>query len=206
MGNKINNGKQADVAEGGKLREKIVPLLTLLLVIVISVSFFLYGRDPERIAELKHYGYLGAFLVSLIGNATVLMPLAVLPMLGAIGVFLYPGTGPAGPVIVALIGGVGACIGELSGYMLGYSSRAVIRNNKLYLKLVGWMRRWGALAVFTIALFPFFFDLAGMAAGVLRLPLWKFILACWLGRTLNYLIFVSLVAVWGWEIMLRYFG
>ena len=195
------------MAKRGKLRGNIVPLLTLLLVIVISLSFFLYGRDPETIAGLRNYGYLGAFLLSLIGNATVLvLPLAVLPVLSAIGTVLYPTAGAAGPVIVALVGGVGACIGELSGYMLGYSGRAVVRNNKLYLKLVGWAKSWGTLGVFIFALFPFFFDLAGMAAGVLRLPLWKFILACWFGRTLNYLVFVWLVSVWGWEIMLHYFG
>lgn len=188
------------------LREKVIPLLTLLLVIAISVSLFFYGREPGRVAELKNYGYLGAFLISLIGNATVLLPIAVLPILCAIGVVLYPVTGPIGPIIVGLAGGVGAGIGEISGYMLGYSGRGVVRNNKMYLRLVGWMRRWGALAIFVLASVPFFFDLAGMAAGVLRLPLWKFILACWAGRTLNYVIFVLLVAVWGWEALLRYFG
>ncbi len=189
------------------LREKVVPLWTLLLVVAISVSLFIYGRDSGRITELKNYVYLGAFLISLIGNATVLLlPAAVLPLLTAIGVVLYPVTGPVGPIMVGLAGGVGAGIGEIVGYMAGYSGRGIVGNNKVYLRFVGWMRRWGALAVFILSLAPLFFDLAGIAAGVLRLPLWKFILACWLGRTLNYVGFVSLVAIWGWEAVLRYLG
>ena len=46
-----------------------------------------------------------------------------------------------------------------------------------------WMRRygWGALTIF--AFFPFLvFDLVGIIAGVLRLPLWRFLLATYAGR------------------------
>jgi membrane protein YqaA with SNARE-associated domain len=52
---------------------------------------------------------------------------------------------------------------------------------------------------------PFFFDLAGIAAGALRFPLWKFILACWLGRTILYVGFVVLAAL-GWEAVLPHLG
>ncbi len=206
MSNLNSNSKPAEVERGGWLKRNVAPLFTLLLVIAIIVGFFFYGREPGRIAELKNYGYLGAFLISLIGNGSVLLPVMVLPILCAIGVFLFPATGIIGPVIVGLVGGAGAGIGEMMGYMLGYSGRGVIGNRKIYLRLVEWVRRWGVLVVFVNALLPFFFDVVGIAAGVLRLPLWKFVLACWLGRTINYVSIVLLVAVWGWEAALRYFG
>ena len=189
-----------------RIKKIIVPLVALLLVVASSVSLFYYGRDPQRVAELKSYGYLGAFLVSLIGNATILLPLAVLPILSAIGVILYPVTGTFGLIMIGLVGGVGAGIGEMTAYMLGYSGRGVVENRRMYLRLVEWMKRWGTLAVFVNALVPFCFDIAGMAAGALRLPLWKFVLACWLGRTVNYVVFIFLVAVWGWGAILRFFG
>ena len=208
MSSIISNSKQAETEKRKGLREKVIPLLTLLLVIAITdVIFLFFQRYPEKVKEFENYGYLGAFMISLIGNATILLlPAAVLPMLSAIGVILYPVTGPVGPIMVGLVGGVGAGIGEISGYMAGYSGRGVVGNNKMYLRLVGWMRRWGALAVFIPSLVPFIFDLAGIAAGVLRFPLWKFFLICWLGRTLNYVSVVLLVAVWGWEAVLRLFG
>jgi len=187
------------------LKRRLIPLLTLLLVIAISVGLFLCGRNPEIVAQLKSYGYLGAFLISLIGNASILLPGIVLPILSGLGIVLYPAAGLVGPVMVGLAGGAGAAIGEIVGYMAGYSGRGIVENNKLYERLVGWVSRWGVLAIFIFALVPLFFDLVGLAAGVLRFPLWKFILVCWLGRTLLYVGFVVLVAL-GWDVVLTYLG
>ncbi len=188
------------------LKKNFIPILMLLFVIAITVGIYLvYGRHPERLLELKNYAYWGAFLVSLIGNATVILPGAVLPILSTIGVVLYPVTGPSGPIIVGLVGGIGAAIGEMTGYMVGYSGRGIVERANLYNRLVKWLRRWGTLTIFILSLVPFFFDLAGIAAGALRFPLWKFILACWLGRTILY-VGIVLAAGWGWETVLPYLG
>ena len=205
MNNIVSHDKTSEMLRKERIRKKIVPLLTLLLVIIISVGLFFYGRDPEIVAKLKSYGYLGAFLISLIGNATILLPGIVLPILSGLGIVLYPVAGLVGPVVVGLAGGAGAAIGEIVGYMVGFSGRGIVENNKLYERLVGWVRRWGTLAIFIFTLVPLFFDLVGLAAGVLRFPLWKFVLICWLGRTLLYVVFVTLAAL-GWEAVLPYFG
>ena len=188
-----------------RVRKKIIPLLTLLLVIAISVGLFFFARNPEIVARLKSYGYFGAFLISLIGNGTILLPGIVLPILSGLGIVLYSAAGLVAPVIVGLAGGAGAAIGEIVGYMAGYGGRGIVENNRLYERLVDWVRRWGTLAIFIFTLVPLFFDLVGLASGVLRFPLWKFILICWLGRTLLYVVFVVLAA-WGWEAVLPYFG
>jgi len=205
MSNIVSHDKTSEMLRKERIRKKIVPLLTLFLVIIISIGLFFYGRDPEIVAKLKSYGYLGAFLISLIGNATVLLPGIVLPILSGLGIVLYPVDGLVGPVVVGLAGGAGAAIGEIVGYMVGFSGRGIVENNKLYERLVGWVRRWGTLAIFIFTLVPLFFDLVGLAAGVLRFPLWKFVLICWLGRTLLYVVFVALAAL-GWEAVLPYFG
>ena len=201
----ISYDKSSGVGRREWARKKLIPLLTLLLVIAISVGLYFFGRNPELVAELKSYGYLGAFLISLIGNGSVLLPGIVLPLLSGLGIVLYPAAGLAGPVIVGLAGGAGAAIGEIVGYTVGYSGRGILEHGKLYDRLVNWVRRWGAIAIFIFALVPLFFDLVGLAAGVLRFPLWKFILVCWLGRTVLYVAFVVLAAL-GWEAVLPYFG
>ncbi len=200
-----NQDKPGGTRSREQVRRKVIPLLVVLLVIAISVSLFFYGRNPELVAELKGYGYLGAFLISLIGNASVLLPGIVLPLLSGLGVFLYPTAGLAGPVIVGLAGGAGAAIGEIVGYTAGYSGQAIIQKQKTYARLESEVKKWGAIAIFIFALVPLFFDLVGLAAGALRFPLWKFILICWLGRTLLYVVFVVLAAL-GWEAMLPYLG
>ncbi len=184
------------------LKGKVIPSLLLLLVIAITIVIFLYRN---KVAELANFGYLGSFLISMTFNAAVIIAAPVLPILCAMGVVLYPITGPVGPIIVGLAGGAGAGIGETTSYMTGYSGRGIVERVKLYNRLVEWLRRWGALTIFVLSAVPFFFDLVGIAAGALRFPLWKFVLACWLGRTLNYASLV-LATAWGWEAVLRFLG
>jgi len=174
------------------IKKNFIPLLALLLVIAITVGLFLYRG---RVAELEDYGYLGAFLVSLVCNATLILPVPGLLILVALGSIFHP-------VGVGLAGGIGAAIGEITGYMAGYSGRGIAQRSKMYNRVEGWMRRWGTMTIFIFSLVPFFpFDLAGIAAGVLRFPLWKFFLLCWLGRTLLY-IGAALAGAWGWEAVL----
>jgi uncharacterized membrane protein YdjX (TVP38/TMEM64 family) len=72
--------------------------------------------------------------------------------------------------------------------------------------MVDWVKRWGAVAIFIFTVVPFFpFDLVGIAAGALRYPFWKFLLVCWLGRTLLY-IGVALSGAWGWDALVPYFS
>jgi membrane protein DedA with SNARE-associated domain len=206
--NKVTNEDTGDETKGKqRLKKILLPMFTLLLVIAITVSiFFLYGRNPERLAGLKNYVYLGAFLISLIGNATVVLPGAVLPLLSAIGISLYPSTGPIGPIIVGLTGGIGAAIGEITGYMVGCSGRGIAKKSKLYSRIEEWMENWGGVTIFILSLVPFFFDIVGIVAGVLHFPLWKFFLLCLTGRTLLYVGVILLAAIWGWETLLPYFG
>jgi len=199
--------KEGGARRGRWLKRRLIPVLTIILVIAITVGIYLvYGRHPERLIELENYVYWGAFLISLIGNATVILPGAVLPILSAIGIVLYPVTGAVGPIFVGLAGGIAAAIGEITGYMVGYSGRGIAERSKIYIQVESWMRRWGAVTIFILSLVPFFFDLVGIAAGVLRFPWWKFFLLCWLGRTLLYVGFISLAAMWGWEAALPYLG
>jgi len=133
------------------------------------------------------------------------LPGIALSLLTGLGVVLYSSAGIVAPIIVGLAGGAGAALGEIVGYMAGYSGRGIIENRKLYDRLSAWVRRWGTIAIFIFALVPLFFDLVGLAAGALRFPLWKFILVCWVGRTVLYVVFVALAAL-GWEAVLPYFG
>jgi len=196
MSKLISKEKQAGMGKGGQLKKKLIPLLALLLVIAISVGIFYFYRNyPGKIDELKAYGYLGAFIISLTFNATVILPAGNILILSALGAILPSAT------IVGLVGGAGAAIGEITGYLVGYSGHGMVANSRLYSRVEGWMRRWGVLTIFILSLVPFVFDLAGIAAGVLRFPFWKFFLLCWLGRTILY-IGAALAGAWGWEAVL----
>lgn len=198
MNKTTGNGSQA-VADGtGGLREKIIPLLGLLFVIAVTIGIlYLYQQYPNKVDELKGYGYLGAFLISLTLNATVILPAGNVVILSALAAIM------PSAIMVGLAGGIGAAIGEITGYVAGYSGRAIVEKRKMYRQVESRVRRWGGIVIFLFALLPLVFDLAGIAAGVLRFPFWKFFLICWVGRTLLYIL-VALAGAWGWEVLLPY--
>ncbi|MFC1893477.1 VTT domain-containing protein [Chloroflexota bacterium] len=107
---------------------------------------------------------------------------------------------------MGLFSGIGGAIGELTGYMAGRSGRGIAQNNKWFTRSERWMRRWGTLTVFVFSLVPVLpIDVAGMAAGVLRFPIKKFLVACFFGKTLEF-IAIALFGAWGWEVLLSFIG
>jgi len=161
--------------------------------------FYFYRHYPEMVSRLEDYGYLGAFLISLTLNATVVLPAGNILVLAVLGATLPSAT------LVGLAGAAGAAVGEITGYMVGYSGQAMVQRQRTYIRVEGWVKKWGAMTIFLVSIVPFFFDLAGIAAGVLRFPLWKFLLACWLGRTILYIV-IALAGAQGWEVILHYFA
>ncbi len=196
---KISSNHRQGAEDGtGRLRKRLIPLLGLLFVIAITAGiFYFYQQYPNKVDELKGYGYLGAFLISLTFNATVILPAGNVVIISALAAIL------PSAIVVGLAGGIGAAIGEITGYVAGYSGRSIVEKRKIYRQVEGWVRRWGGLVIFLFALLPLIFDLAGIAAGVLRFPFWKFFLICWLGRTLLY-VFFALLAAFGLQTLLPY--
>jgi len=171
----------------GWLKDKIIPLAGLVVAVAImGVIVYVYWRNPELFEELEAYGYLGAFVISIVLNATIILPVSNMAIMMALGA-----TMPV-PTIVGVTGGLGAAIGEMTGYIAGRSGRGLLAKSNIYNRVEGWVRRWGWIAVFVLSVFPFVFDIVGIIAGALRMPLWKFFIACWLGRTISYVFMVNL--------------
>jgi uncharacterized membrane protein YdjX (TVP38/TMEM64 family) len=81
----------------------------------------------------------------------------------------------------------------------------MIQRRKVYQRLERWVKKWGTLTIFLLSIAPLFFDLAGLAAGALRFPFWKFFIATWLGRTILY-IGIAWAGAMGWEALLDFLG
>jgi membrane protein DedA with SNARE-associated domain len=184
---------------GGWLRRNLISVISLTFVIALSIIIFCVWRYyPGKLESLKDFGYFGAFLISLLFNATLILPAGNFLVLSALGAIM-----PL-PFLVGIAAGVGAAIGECSGYLAGYSGRKAAERSKLYERVETWMQHWGSLTIFILSLLPLFFDIAGLVAGVLRFPFWKFFLLTWLGRTIFY-IAIAYAGFYGWGFLLRYF-
>jgi len=177
-------------------RLRIVQILTVIAILV-ALGAAVYFRD--RLQELKQYGYAAVFLVGLVSNATLILPVPGLAVSSVMG-------GVFNPWIVGIVGGVGQALGELTGYMAGYSGQTWVDGNRTYERLTHWMQRHGVLAVFVLAIIPNpIFDLGGMAAGALRFPLSKFLVSCTAGKVIKNIIF-ALAGYYGIETVFQLFG
>ncbi len=166
-----------------KRRLTLLRILALVGVIALIVILFIY-RD--QVKKLQEYGYLGIFLISIAANATIIIPLPGVAFTTAMGAIFNP-------IGVAVAAGLGASLGELSGYLAGFSGQAVIEKSSTYARLTDWMRKHQNLAYLMIVALAFvpnpLFDLAGMSSGALKLPIWKFLIACAVGKILKMLLF-----------------
>jgi len=192
----MNSPQQVKVVEEKRLKKRVISFLTLFLVIAITIALFLlFQNNPDKIKEFENYGYPGAFLISLVSSATIILPTPGLLLLIALGAAFNP-------VLVGLVGAVGGAVGEITGYVLGHSGRGLTQRNKLFVKAEGWMKRGGFVTIFLFSLLPFLpVDIVGVVAGALRFPIWKFLLACFLGKAILYGVMVQ-TGGWGWEALL----
>lgn len=163
-------------AAGLEARGRALRIAALLAVVALTVFLLSLGPEAQRFAE---YGYPGIFLVSLLSNATVVLPAPGLAITFSMGAVFHP----AG---VALAAATGAALGELSGYVAGFSGQGVLARSQIYERVEGWTRRYGSWVILALAVIPSpLFDLAGAAAGALKMPVARFLAFCWVGKMIK---------------------
>ena len=166
------------------LRSRIITnaLRVLALLAVIGITVYIY-QIRDHIKDYQAYGYPGIFLINFFASATVFVPAPGVAIVFAMGSVFNP-------VLVALSAGTGAALGELSGYLAGFSGQAVVERTPAYARVHAWVLKYGGWAILVFATIPNpFFDFAGLAAGVTKMPLWRFLLFCWIGKVIKMLAF-----------------
>jgi len=168
--------------------QKLILLASILVFVVAIPLVILTLRIDLR--TIASYSYIGVFLASLLSTATIIFPTpggAVMVIAATI----------FNPFWIAIAAGTGAGLGECTAYFAGYGGRVAVgeRHAQRYQRAEGWMKRYGSRTIFLFALVPFLpFDLAGLAAGTLRFPFWKFFAATFAGRMVR--AFIEVYLVW----------
>lgn len=161
----------------------------IALGVVLLVLMLIPLATGNLLKELGAYGYPAVFLISLISNATLFLPGPGIALVIAAGATLDP-------IIVGIVAGSGAAIGEMSGYLLGHSGHGILSDRPIYWRIEKWMRKCGTLVIFTLAAVPNpLFDAGGLIAGALRMPVWKFLVSVWLGKCLRFAMLAAFGAV-----------
>ena len=154
--------------------------------ILMAVAVIYYNKELN---ELQHWGYLGAFIISILGGATIIIPVPMLAIVFALGGAM------AEPWQVAMVGlsaALGELIGSLTIYMTGHGAGRVIVENRhgrvqrSYEKLLGLMERKGPIVLFIVAsvVNPFFYP-AALVAGALRFGIMKYSIIVFAGKIIK---------------------
>jgi uncharacterized membrane protein YdjX (TVP38/TMEM64 family) len=160
----------------GTVTEPVRRVAALLLVVLICGTIIVFRK---QLAGLGALGYPGLYLINVVTSATVIVPIPGLALAFAAGSSLNP-------FLVGLAVGSGAATGELTGYLAGYGGQGLLPDTPGYVRVQKWMQRFGIWVVFALACIPNpFFDIAGMLSGMMRIPVWRFLLAAWSGNVIK---------------------
>ena len=102
----------------------------------------------EWVRALEGYGYLGAFFISILGGATIIIPVPMLAVVFALGgVLKYTW-------LLGIANGLGETLGALTIYMTGYGGGSAFyysthgKIQAAYERLMRLMERRGSLTLF----------------------------------------------------------
>jgi membrane protein YqaA with SNARE-associated domain len=128
------------------------------------------------------YGYLGVFLVSLLGSSSIIIPIPYTLIIFSLGMQkdLF------NPFFLAISGGTGSAIGEFLGYSLGYFGRTVIseKQKKKMNYILKLFNKYGAISIFVFALTPLPDDLLFIPLGIMKYNFVKAFIPCIIGKLL----------------------
>lgn len=110
------------------------------------------------LAEMGNWEYVGVALADFANSVVIIIPTPAPAYTFAMGALLNP----------AAIGRLAAASGEMIGYYLGVRSQTIAQRGRMYGKVQELTLRFRAAALFTFAVLPVPFDVAGVWAGATR--------------------------------------
>lgn len=168
-----------------------ITLFLAIIIVLFIVSLLVARYISPWMGVFWGFGYLGVVIIAFISNATVFFPVPSLPF---VTVFV---TGKSFEILlgVTALYTLGAVVGEIISYIVGFSGRKVVNIEQL-----GVIQKWRNrltmdLLVLFIAVQPILpFDALGIFAGNIRYNLGKFFALCFVGRYFKYLMLLYAVS------------
>lgn len=166
-------------------RKRWLRILSFSFAVTVSVLIFVFRNE---LINLQGYGFLGLFLLNVLGSATIFLPTPLFLTAFVAGAVFNP-------ILVAVVSSLGSTIGELTGYLAGYGTEDLIEKDLKIQRVKKWMDKYGLWAVFILGLIPNpFFDLAGIVSGATEIPVGKFLFAVWVGKLIKFAVIAYLGA------------
>jgi len=154
-------------------QQAILRFVLAVLITIIAMLGLWFVKEHDIISKV---GYAGVFVLGFLANATIILPAPS----WAVTIFA---SATLHPFFVALAAALGEALGEITGYLAGSSGSIVLEERESYQKSARLMERWGVWFIMGLAFIPNpAFDLVGILAGALRMPVAKFLWGTFLGK------------------------
>jgi membrane protein DedA with SNARE-associated domain len=178
----------------------------------------LVATNWHDVRQITGYGLFGGFVLSILGGATIPVPLPVTAVYFALGGVLrpWPGAEALVPALIGLVCGFGEAVGGISIYATGYSGGTLLakkpaserpgRMQRLYLWVMRVMQKQGPWTLFAVSALinPFFYPVS-LAAGITRFNPKRYFFICLAGKIVKCTC-VSYAGYLGLSSLFRAFG
>lgn len=183
-------------------KQKLTGWIIIIGLIILIATIELSGIDLVNLMIktnqefYKRFGqagiYIATILVSLLGTMTIILPS---PYLLAVVTILL--TVPVNPFLLGVSSAIGACIGELTAWILGIGASDVLKKKTYINKIKGLTelikKGYGFQMIILYAATPLPDDILFIALGMERYPLKKSLLAGFIGKLI--LVYALIIAI-----------
>ncbi len=157
------------------LRLWVPALVIFALTVGVTITLVAFREPLQRLDE---WSYAGAFLILLLNSSTVIFP--------AFGqAFIVAVAESLNPLLLALVGGIGAGLGELTAYFAGATGRKALSTAVIDRWLGRIPQAWIGPLLLLFAATPLPMDFAGLWGGSVRYSLRRFLVWTIAGKILN---------------------
>jgi membrane protein DedA with SNARE-associated domain len=205
--------QEQEVRQRWSKKEIVIGILAILATIGLCAAGIYYKDEIMSTDYVVRFGLVGVLIVAFIAGSTFSVTAIPVPywlvVLTLPGI-LAPQWGILSPVWVALMAALGASLGQLITFMIGYGGRGISEritskfSSRFYDRAMNWARRHGSWAVFLMsaAVNPLHLPMT-IAIAALGYPPHKFFIFCFLGVALKSLIiafcgYFGLTSIFSW--------
>jgi len=193
----------------------ILGILSVVVTVAICVAVVYYRDALLSVVHIEKYGLLGVFVFAFVAGSVVNFVATPFPywlLVFTVPSLLADSWGILAPVWVGMLSALGASLGQLLTFMVGYSGSRLYHkftvniDNKHYNRAIGWAQRHGSWAVFVMsAVFnPVHLPMT-IAIAALRYPPRKYFLFSLLGNLVKSL-FIAFCGYYGLTSLFNFLG
>ena len=174
------------LAERGRDATMPQKIAAIVAVFLFNLMLFLL---PIDYAALGGLAYPGAFLLTFVANAAVVVPVPYVPIIA------HMATSADSVAVVVILAALGSALGEAVAFFVGRVEKDLFAGHPWFQRLRSFFRyEWRAaifLFLFAIPLNPVF-DAGGLGAGALGIRFRTFFVPVLLGRMVRFAIIAAL--------------